>query len=143
VTELRAARPQDYDVIIAAVDDWWGRPVASSLPRLFLDYFAASSRVIEDAEVLAAFLVGFMAPPVGYVHFVGVRPDLRGHGLARALYDDFAVRAAAAGCTELRAITSPANLPSRDFHVRMGFEVELAPEHNGPGRPALRFRRPL
>ena len=23
---VRAARPQDFDVIIAVIDDWWGRP---------------------------------------------------------------------------------------------------------------------
>src|SRR3954453_4941619 len=119
---MRTARPRDYDLIVEAVDEGWGRPVADSLPRLFLDHFAGTSRVMEDTQGLAAFLVGFMAVPVGYVHFVGVRPDLRGRGLARALYDDFARRATAAGCTELRAVTAPANLPSREFHVSMGFE---------------------
>src|SRR5207253_2979086 len=98
-----------------------------SLPRLFLDHFAETSRVVEDSDGLAAFLVGFLAPPVGYVHFVGVRPDLRGQGLARALYDDFAVRADAGGCSELSAITAPANLGSRDFHLSMGFDAELVP----------------
>src|SRR3954466_10107203 len=140
---MRATRPQDYDAIIASVDEWWGRPVASSLPRLFLDHFAATSRIVEDDGGLAAFLVAFIAPPVGYVHFVGVRPDLRGHGLAHRLYDDFAVRAAAAGCTELRAITAPGNLPSRDFHLRMGFDAVLVPDCNGPGRPMLTFHRAL
>ncbi len=37
--ELRTATPADYDRIIGVVDDWWGRPIAGSLPRLFLDHF--------------------------------------------------------------------------------------------------------
>lgn len=143
MTETRTARPEDYDTIVAALDDWWGRPISAALPRLFLDHFCATSRVVEDDDGLAAFLVAFVAPPVGYVHFVGVRPDLRGGGLARNLYDDFAVRAAAAGCTEVRAITAPDNQDSRDFHVAMGFAATLEPDYHGVGRPMLTFRRPV
>ncbi len=143
MTQTRAARPADYDTVVAAVDDWWGRPVSAALPRLFLDHFAATSRIVEDDAGLAAFLVAFVAPPVGYVHFVGVRPDLRGGGVARALYDDFAVRAAAAGCTEVRAVTAPQNDASRDFHLAMGFTATLRPDHHGAGRPMLTFHRAL
>ncbi|AEH08933.1 hypothetical protein FsymDg_1467 [Candidatus Protofrankia datiscae] len=84
--EVRVARPEDYDDIVSVVDDWWGRPVSTGLPRLFLDHFHSSSRVGEDSRGLAGFLVAFLSPAqpgVGYVHFVGVRPDRRGAGLAR------------------------------------------------------------
>jgi hypothetical protein len=42
---LRPARPADYDAIAAVVDDWWGRPVLSSIPRLFLDHFHRTSLI--------------------------------------------------------------------------------------------------
>jgi hypothetical protein len=40
---LRPARAADYDTIATVVDDWWGRPILSSLPRLFLDHFHRTS----------------------------------------------------------------------------------------------------
>lgn len=56
---VRVASPEDYDRIVSVVDKWWGRPVSTGLPRLFLDHFWASSRVADDAEGLAGFLVAF------------------------------------------------------------------------------------
>jgi hypothetical protein len=71
---VRVACPEDYDRIVAVVDDWWGRPVRASLPRLFLDHFWSTSRVAEDGQELAGFLVAFVSPSlphVAYLHFVG------------------------------------------------------------------------
>jgi GNAT superfamily N-acetyltransferase len=144
---VRVASPQDYGRIVEVVDDWWGRPVSRSLPRLFLDHFWSTSLVAEDEEGLAGFLVAFVSPSqprCGYVHFAGVRPDLRQGGLARRLYDGFADQAAGQGCTELRAITAPGNVGSISFHRSLGFEVsEPAADHNGPGRPMVSFWRRL
>ena len=118
VEGVRMARPEDYDRIVAVVDDWWGRPVRPSLPRLFLDHFWSTSRVAEDDQGLAGFLVAFVSPAqpqVGYVHFAGIRPDHRKSGLGRQLYEEFANLARSQGCTELRAITAPENLESIRF----------------------------
>jgi hypothetical protein len=49
--ESRVARSQDYDRIVAVIDDWWERPVRASLPRLFLDHFWATSRVAMSGVV--------------------------------------------------------------------------------------------
>jgi hypothetical protein len=51
---------EDYDQIVAVIDDWRGRPVSVSLPRLFLDHFWSSSRIAEDKRELAGFLVAFV-----------------------------------------------------------------------------------
>ncbi len=75
-----AARPDDYDAIAWAVDDWWERPVQSLLPRLFLDHFHATSLVAEEDSHLTGFLVGFVSPSepeLAYIHFVGVSPANR------------------------------------------------------------------
>lgn len=45
----RVARPQDYDRIVAVIDDWAGRPVRASLPRLFWDHSGTT-----------------LGPPLGY-----------------------------------------------------------------------------
>ena len=53
---MRTAGPHDYNQIVAVVDDWWGRPVAAGLPRLFLDHFWNTSRVAEDESHRAGVL---------------------------------------------------------------------------------------
>lgn len=144
---VRRARPEDYDGVVAVVDEWWGRPVSPSLPRLFLDHFWSTSRIVEDKHGLAAFLIALISPSqsrLAYVHFVGVRPDHRRGGLARGLYEDFARQAQEQGCTELGAITAPSNTGSIRFHQGLGFNV-TAPvaDYNGPGRPMVTFLRQL
>lgn len=59
---IRPAVPADYDAIARVVDDWWGRPVVASIPRLFLDHFARTSLVAEESGALVGFLIGFFAP---------------------------------------------------------------------------------
>jgi len=107
---LRAAQPSDYDVIVTVMDDWFGgRQVRMALPRLFLDHFHQTSLVGERGNSLVAFLVGFLSPSlpeVAYIHFVGVDPRFRGHGLARRLYRKFFTLAQADSRSTVRAITS-------------------------------------
>jgi GNAT superfamily N-acetyltransferase/catechol 2,3-dioxygenase-like lactoylglutathione lyase family enzyme len=147
VEDVRVARPQDYDAIVAVVDDWWGRPVSHSLPRLFLDHFWSTSLVAEDTQGLAGFLVAFVSPDqprCGYVHFAGVRPDLRRSGLARRLYGEFTKQAVRQGCTGLRAITAPGNVGSIRFHRGLGFEISgPEPDYNGADRPMVTLTRQL
>jgi ribosomal protein S18 acetylase RimI-like enzyme len=144
---VRVARPEDYDGIVAVVDEWWGRSVSPSLPRVFLDHFWPTSRIVEDEHGLAAFLIALISPSqprLAYVHFVGVRPDHRRGGLARGLYEDFARYAQEQGCTELQAITAPGNTGSIRFHQSLGFNVSgPVTDYNGPERPMVTFRHQL
>ncbi|MEV5575237.1 GNAT family N-acetyltransferase [Spirillospora sp. NPDC052269] len=141
---LRPAEPEDHDRIISVVDDWWGRPIRSVLPRLFLDHFHRTSLVAEDDEGLAGFLVGLLSPSMpdaAYIHFVGVDPRLRGSGLARRLYQEFFELAAAGGRTEVRAITSPQNHGSIAFHTAMGFSVAgPVADYDGPAVDRVVFQ---
>jgi ribosomal protein S18 acetylase RimI-like enzyme len=145
--EIRAARPSDYERLIAVLDDWWGgRPMGPLLPRLFLDHFAETSLVAEDGEELAGFLVGFLSPSrsdEAYIHFVGVHPARRRDGLARTLYDRFFGLARADGRTVVRCVTSPVNEGSVAFHRRLGFEAELVADHDGPGLDRVTFVKRL
>jgi predicted GNAT superfamily acetyltransferase len=145
--EIRTARPSDYERVIAVVDDWWGgRPMRPLLPRLFLEHFADTSLVAEDDGELVGFLVGFVSPSrpdEAYVHFVGVRPDRRGGGLARAFYERFFERARAEGRTVVRCVTSPANEGSVAFHRKLGFEAELVADYDGPGADRVAFTKRL
>ena len=109
--QSRQAQPEDYDVIAAVVDEWWGRPVLASLPRLFLDHFHRSSLVIDGPAGMMAFLIGFLSPSLperAYIHFVGVAPDARGCGLGRGLYEEFFTLARTNGRRIVSAATAPA-----------------------------------
>jgi ribosomal protein S18 acetylase RimI-like enzyme len=125
---IRPAELADHARIVAVVDDWWGgRRMAALLPSLFLEHFAGTSLVADDAGELVGFLVGFDSPDnpgEAYVHFVGVRPDQRGSGLGRELHDRFARGAAERGVATVRCVTSTANAASVAFHTSIGFVLE-------------------
>jgi ribosomal protein S18 acetylase RimI-like enzyme len=144
---IRTARAADYDAIAAVVNDWWGREVLPGLPRLFLDHFHSTSLIAEAEDGLSGFLVGFVspsAPDEAYIHYVGVRPDARSQGLARALYARFFEIARAHGRHTIKAITSPINHTSIAFHRRMGFTVTgPIPAYNGPNNPFTTFTQTL
>jgi ribosomal protein S18 acetylase RimI-like enzyme len=143
----RRARADDYDAIAAVVDQWWGRPVLASLPRLFLDHFHHSSLVIDGPDGPVAFLVGILSPADqrrAYIHFAGVAPHARHAGLARRLYEDFFTLARADGRRVVSAVTAPGNAGSIAFHQSMGFAVAgPVPDYNGPGRGLVTFERAL
>jgi ribosomal protein S18 acetylase RimI-like enzyme len=144
---LRSAHPDDYAAIAAVADTWWGRPIVAVLPRLFLDHFHRSSFVAERDDALAGFLIGFCSPSKpdeAYIHFLGVAPEERRHGLARHLYEEFFQLARADQRTVVSAVTSPANATSIAFHRRMGFTVsDPIPQPHQPDHALVYFRRSL
>lgn len=155
--QLRNLKAEDCDPITAVVDEWWGgRPMRHLLQRLFFEHFNPTSFVFEDARGIRAFLIGFQsqtAPNIGYIHFVGVDPVLRKHGLARRLYHTFFTSLATLGCTEVRCITSPVNTGSVAFHRQMGFTLlpgdgeqdglPITRNHGGPDAHRVLFSKPL
>jgi ribosomal protein S18 acetylase RimI-like enzyme len=144
---IRTAEANDYDLIVSVMDEWWGRPIALKLPRLFLDHFCQSSFVAWTDGAIVGFLVGFLSPArpeESYIHFAGVHPEERGRGLARELYEKFFELARSAHATRVRAITSPRNTGSVAFHSRMGFEVsDTITSYDGPGQDMVVFERSL
>jgi GNAT superfamily N-acetyltransferase len=144
---IRTAVPADYDAIAPVVDQWWGRPILDSLPRLFLDLFYRTSLVIDGAGGPDAFLIGIFSPSDAeraYIHFVGVAPNARRRGYGRLLYEEFFRLAKADGRSRVSAITAPVNLRSAEFHRTLGFMVSgPVRDHNGPGHNMLVFDRML
>jgi len=155
---LRRPRVADHPAVVAAIPEWWGMPgtpLPLLLPPLFFQHFSDTSLLAEDARGLAAFLIGFRShaqPGVAYIHFVGVRPDLRGHGLARTLYGIFFAESRAAGCHRVDAITGVPNRRSQAFHAALGFEasgdmeidgVRAWRDYDGPGEHRVAFSAPL
>jgi ribosomal protein S18 acetylase RimI-like enzyme len=133
---IRQADPSDYASVIGVVDQWWGgRPMAAMLPKLFFVHFRDTSFVLEDEGAIVGFLCGFRSQTYddeAYIHFVGVDPERRGAGIARALYERFFE--AVAPRTIVRAVTSPVNEGSVAFHRALGFEVErVDDDYDGRG----------
>ncbi|MFJ8914174.1 GNAT family N-acetyltransferase [Amycolatopsis sp. NPDC102389] len=162
--EPRRADVSDHGPIVDRVQRWWGdsrtpaqaRELSLLLPKLFLQFFASTSLVLEDEGGIRAFLVGFHAPDndfEAYIHFVGVDPELRGQGTARHLYTTFFQRAAEAGRTEVRAVTSPGNTGSIAFHRAMRFTLEpgdrtvdglpVHGDYDGPGQDRVCFLKKI
>ncbi|MEV6909151.1 GNAT family N-acetyltransferase [Amycolatopsis sp. NPDC051071] len=162
--EPRQARVSDHSAIVERVRQWWGdsrtpeeaRELSLLLPKLFLQFFAGTSLVLEDEAGIRAFLVGFHAADndtEAYIHFVGVDPELRGQGAARRLYTTFFQCAAETGRTEVRAITSPGNTGSIAFHRAMGFALETGDrvvdglpvhsDYDGSGHDRVCFHRKI
>ena len=115
------------------------------LPRLFFEHFRDTSFVAEEGGELVGFLCGFLSqtyPDQAYVHFVGVRPDHRGGGLGRELYERFFAAARAADREVVRCVTGPVNEASIAFHRRLGFEIEAeVDDYDGAGAARVLLRR--
>jgi ribosomal protein S18 acetylase RimI-like enzyme len=141
------ARVEDLGEILRDYERFWGY---HTLPRylhhpMFVYEFGDTAFVARRADgQIAGYLLGFVAPTGdGYIHFVAVRDDARGRGLARQLYEVFAVAAAERGATALKAITGPQHEGSVLFHRKLGFEMTHADDYGGTGRARLIMRRPL
>ncbi|MCX5837494.1 MAG: GNAT family N-acetyltransferase [Deltaproteobacteria bacterium] len=125
---IRHAEPSDYQPIITVLNDWWGgRRMSDMLPKLFFVHFQPTSFVAEHNGRIVGFVIGFVSqtfPEEAYIHFVGVHPEFRKTGLARALYERLFAAARKLGCRTVRCVTSPANKGSISFHRRMGFSAK-------------------
>lgn len=134
-----------------------GRPAhGGHAARFFFEHFADTSFAAERDGVLVGLLPGFVSqsrPGEAYIHFVGVHPDERGHGLGRQLYETFFDAVAARGCSVVRAVTAPVNARSVAFHRRMGFACEpgqagadgvpVTSDYDGRGQDRVRFVKEL
>ncbi|MFD6286998.1 GNAT family N-acetyltransferase [Streptomyces sp. NPDC060205] len=133
---IRALQESDYPSLIAQVDDWWGRPAAHMLPRLFLRHFHATSlAAVTGQGTLAGFLVGIVSPSEpgeAHTHFIAVAPGRRRSGLGGVLYGRFFELAAEQGCRTVTAVVSPGNTRSQRFHLATGFEAIPLPSAGPP-----------
>lgn len=106
--------------------------------------FGSTCLVARAEDGIRGYVFGFVTPDAtGYVHLLATRDDTRGSGLGRRLYAAFAEAAERQGARRLKAITSVGNTGSIAFHRRVGFDVSVIDDYNGPGRPMAVFRRDL
>lgn len=126
--KVRNIQVEDYVMIHSVLNDWWGgRNMADMLPKLFFVHFQETSFIIEEDGETLGFLCGFFSQTYtdeAYVHFIGANPKYRRKGIASTLYSHFFDVARANNRHIVRAITSPVNKKSIQFHQDIGFEIE-------------------
>lgn len=149
MTEVTIGRARDTDLaeILEDYPRFWGDregPRALHHP-MFVIEFGDTAFVARRADgQILAYLLGFVAPTHdAYVHFIAVRDDARGLGLARRLYETFTEVAVGRGARALKAITSPENEGSLAFHRALGFTLTLAEDYGGAGRARVVMRKVL
>ena len=125
----------DFLQIMGSLDQFWDDARDYLHNRLFLNEFGDSAYVIRDDHLVAAYLFGLIGtsePRAGYVHLVAVRSSYRSRGLARRLYEKFEDYARNKGCSQLKAVTSPGNTTSVDFHKSIGMHAQVVKHYAGP-----------
>lgn len=151
---VRPMTKTDFDVVVQVVDQWWSGPIAVLAHPVFFYELGKNARVVEDfghpqGRKFVGFLLGFIAPAdesraaVGYVHLVGVHPEYRRKGVARALYNDFTANALTFGCRHLKAITTQGNEGSLRFHQALGWSLTEDENYAGPGRRRIVLTKDL
>lgn len=126
--EVRNIQGEDYITIRSVLNDWWGgRNMADMLPKLFFVHFQETSFIMEEDGETLGFLCGFFSQTYtdeAYVHFIGVNPKYRRKGIASTLYSHFFDAARVNNRHIVKAVTSPVNKKSIQFHQDIGFEIE-------------------
>jgi ribosomal protein S18 acetylase RimI-like enzyme len=105
---------------------------------MLINEFGNSAFVIRDGDKVVAYLFGFVSQvePIGYAHLIAVRVAARRQGLGQKLFLHFVEFAREHGCRHVKAITTPSNLGSIEFHK--SFEMQLLGEPNIQGIPIIR-----
>jgi GNAT superfamily N-acetyltransferase len=132
--EITTCTREDFNQVLAELDQFWEHDRTASLHHPTIIYeFGDSAFVIKQGSRVLAYLFGFLSQtePAGYVHLLSVRRGFRRQGLANRLYARFEQFARSRGCTKLKAITSPANTLSIDFHRSIGMLPSGEPDSQG------------
>ncbi|MGC4982127.1 N-acetyltransferase family protein [Streptomyces sp. DT193] len=143
--DITSAEVADFHQVLTDHSRYWGGRDLRSLHLLALvQEFGSTCLVARAGDGIRGYVFGFVTPDAtGYVHLIATRDDARGSGLGRRLYAAFAEAAERQGARRLKAITSVGNTGSIAFHRRVGFDVSVIADYNGPGRPMAVFRRDL
>jgi GNAT superfamily N-acetyltransferase len=126
---------EDFNEIVKDISDFWGSDRTLHLHQPFLIYeFGNTAFVIKDNGIVVAYLFGFFSQTenAAYVHLLGVREKYQRQGLGRLLYVRFIEAARSRNIHKLKAITTPSNFKSINFHKnKIGMSLIGEPDENG------------
>ncbi|MBL8743693.1 MAG: GNAT family N-acetyltransferase [Myxococcales bacterium] len=157
--QTRALTKADYDQIVRVIDLWWEGPSTALAHPIFFYELGELARVVEwDDGTMVGFMLGFVADRratsgatrdaaevsrIGYMHLIGIHPEYRRRGVARALYSAFEASCRAANCHAIKAITTHGNDGSVRFHLALGYTAANVEDYAGPGRARIVFEKAL
>lgn len=124
----------DFLQILTEIEDFWGNNRTLSYHHpMFVNEFGNTSFVIKNNERIIAYLFGFISQTeqVGYVHLVAVRQKHQSKGLGKLLYKHFIAYLKSIGIQNLKAITTPTNEKSINFHLSIGMKMTGIENENG------------
>lgn len=146
--QTRRITKRDFDRIVEVVDQWWGGPISASAHPIFFYELGDRALLVEQGSDMIGFLLGFISDPkdgpkTGYIHLVGIHPDYRRRGVGRLLYHRFTDECRSAGCSRMKAITTPGYEGSMRFHLALGWSANEVDDYAGPARKRIVFTRSL
>lgn len=149
--EITLCSKQDFHYILNHITTYWGSERALALHHpLFIYEFGNSAFVIKHDEIVLAYIFGFIAQTskTGYIHLVGVNTNYQNKGLGTLLYQHFIAFAKKEGCKKIKAITTPTNTQSINFHKKIGMHllgdvnedgIPIVKNYSGPGLDKVVF----
>ena len=155
--QTRPLTKADYDQIVRVIDRWWEGPSTALAHPIFFYELGSLARVVDwDDGTMVGFMLGFVAERpaegggandggsrIGYMHLIGIHPEYRRRGVARALYSAFEDACRAANCSAIKAITTHGNDGSVRFHLALGYTAANVEDYAGPGRARIVFEKAL
>jgi GNAT superfamily N-acetyltransferase len=144
--EARPVTKRDFDHIAEVIDSWWGGASRQIADPMFFYELGDMARVVVEDEQMIGFVFAFItpqAPPVGFIHLVGVHPAHRRHGVGKFIYAWFEQACRDRGVERVKAITTLGNEGSVLFHQGIGWDFELVNDYAGPGRARIVFSKKL
>ncbi len=149
--EVEKCTVSDYNQILENIIHFWGSDRTLNVHHpMFIHEFGNTAYVIKENEKIIAYLFGFLSQtsPAAYVHLVGVRKEQQNKGLGSKLYKHFIYYAKQNGCNTLKAITTPTNRLSINFHKKIGMTllgnknsdgIEVIQNYSGQGQDRVVF----
>jgi L-amino acid N-acyltransferase YncA len=125
---------EDFQQIYKDITDFWGSDRTLHLHHPFLIYeMGDTAFVIKEDHKVIAYLFGFFSQKekTAYTHLIGVREKYQRNGLGYILYGHFIEIAKNKGYKKIKAITTPANEKSINFHKKIGMELLGEPNKDG------------
>jgi GNAT superfamily N-acetyltransferase len=117
---------QDYLEIFYDLELYWGDRRTEHIHHpIFVREFGNTAFVIKVDDLIVGYLFGFFSQTekCGYIHIVGIHEEYKRQGIGKKLYEHFTKLAKQNGCDHLKAITTPTNKRSINFHLSMDFEL--------------------
>lgn len=115
----------DFLQIPTDIEDFWGSNKTLSYHHpMFVNEFGNTAFVVKNNDKVIAYLFGFLSQTerAGYVHLIGVRQRYQDKGLGKRLYGHFIEYLKKNDIRSIKAITTPTNERSINFHLSIGMK---------------------